>query len=197
MGLGVLRVEESQSNRGVDVRTRRNGDAPTLQADGDTRPDSLARLAAASHELGILTAEIGDVRDALTAHREALAILRKLAESHPAIAQYQSDLAASHKNLGFMLSAAGRPTEAWAAFEEALAIRRKLAEDHPTVTEYQRDLANSHKNLGFMLSAAGRPRRGRRTRRRGRSCASSLRITPQSPSTSATWRPATSTSATC
>ena len=48
-----------------------------LQADGDTRPESLARLAQASSDLGHLTAEIGDKQDALIAYRDALTVQQK------------------------------------------------------------------------------------------------------------------------
>src|SRR5262249_35819244 len=45
-----------------------------LQADRDTRPEAVARLARACHELGFLTDEIGDEQDALTGLRESVAI---------------------------------------------------------------------------------------------------------------------------
>ena len=43
-----------------------------LQADNDTRPEALGRLAAAVSELGHLTDEIGNKQDAIIAHQEAL-----------------------------------------------------------------------------------------------------------------------------
>jgi hypothetical protein len=56
-----------------------------LQADNDTRPESLLRLAQASLDFGDLTKEIGDQQDALKAYRESLAIHQKLAEAHPTV----------------------------------------------------------------------------------------------------------------
>ena len=54
-----------------------------LQADQDTRPDSLNRLAAACFDLVLLTNEIGDKRDALLEYRDALAIHQKLETQTP------------------------------------------------------------------------------------------------------------------
>ena len=99
----------------------------------------------------------GRPAEARASYEESLAILRMLAEVHPAVAQYYSDLAASYIDLGNLLSATGRPAEARASYEESLAILRMLAEDHPTVTEYQGQLAISHNNFGVLLSATGRP----------------------------------------
>ncbi len=49
-----------------------------FQLDQETTRDSLARLAAASFDLGKLTDEIGDKQDALHAHEESLAIRERL-----------------------------------------------------------------------------------------------------------------------
>ena len=74
-----------------------------LQADHDTRPESLERLAKASYGLGYMTSEIGDKQDALVAYRESLAIQQKLAEANPALTAFQSDLADIHHNIGLNL----------------------------------------------------------------------------------------------
>ncbi len=57
-----------------------------LEADHDTRPEALARLAGAALQLGTLTNEIGDKQDALRACEEALIISKRLAREpyrHP------------------------------------------------------------------------------------------------------------------
>jgi serine/threonine protein kinase len=54
-----------------------------LQLDGDTRPESLSRLAEAMHEYAHLTDEIGDVEDGLRSHEESLAIWDRLTAEHP------------------------------------------------------------------------------------------------------------------
>jgi serine/threonine-protein kinase len=133
-----------------------------LQADRDTRSDSLARLAAASLDLGELTNEIGDKQDALAAFRESLAISQELVTNHPAVAEYQHDLARSHHYLAMLLNATGQPETAQREFRQALAIEQKLAEAHPEITQYQQDLAASRNNLGIVLLTAGQPEAARR-----------------------------------
>ena len=86
-----------------------------LQADRETTPDSLARLAAASFDLGTLTDEIGDKQDALRAFEESLAIRERLARENPSVTEFQSDLAMSHSNIGILQRETGRPAEALAS----------------------------------------------------------------------------------
>ena len=128
-----------------------------LQADRDTRPESLARLADASESLGNLTDEIGDKRDALTAYRESLAIRKALATAQPSFTDFQSDLAKSHNTIGVVLSDTGKPAEALEAYESARAIQQALADTNPAVTAFQSDLATCHNNIGVVLSETGKP----------------------------------------
>ncbi len=88
-----------------------------LQADRETSPDSLARLAAASFELGHLTDEIGDKEDALRAYEESRAIRERLAREEPAVIGFQSDLATALNNIGILQARMARPAEATASFE--------------------------------------------------------------------------------
>jgi tetratricopeptide (TPR) repeat protein len=127
-----------------------------LQADNDTRPESLARLAAAAFDLGKLTDEIGDKLDAQRAHQEALAIGERLARENPSVIPFQRNLAASHSALGILQSATGRPDDALASLARALEIRERLARESPAETELQRDLASSHTALGLLQSQSGR-----------------------------------------
>ena len=168
-----------------------------LQADRDTRPESLAAWRQARFDMGMLTGEIGDKQDALIAYRESLAIRQKLADANPASIQFQSELAASHDNIGV---AAARDWEAGRGAEGVrggLAIRQKLADANPTVTQFQSDLASSHGNIGIVLSDHRQARRGAEgaPRQRWRSSRSWPTPTPPSPRSRATWQPATTTSA--
>jgi serine/threonine-protein kinase len=132
-----------------ELRTR-------LQADADTRPASLARLAQACSDLGVLTAAIGDQQDALAAHGEALAIWQQLAIANPTVIEYQRCVAGGHNNIGALLRDTGKQTEALKAWERALLIRQNLADANPGVTEHQSDLAASHDNIGILLREAGK-----------------------------------------
>ncbi len=106
-----------------------------LQADKDTRSDALTQLASECQSLGLLTREIGDMEDALTAYREALAIYQRLADADPASSRLQSELAKSHDNVGNILTLTGQPEEARRAFERARVIRQRLAEPGRPVNE--------------------------------------------------------------
>ena len=132
-----------------------------LQADRDTRPESLARLALASFELGKLTSEIGDKQDALIAHQEARTIWRKLLEANPNANlnanPFQSRLAAVENNIGVLLNDIGKPEEALQAHRLGLTAWRKLADANPTVTEFQSGLATSDSNISVVLRAIGKP----------------------------------------
>ena len=128
-----------------------------LQADRETAPDSLSRLAAASSDLGKLADEIGDKQDALRAYGESLATLERLAQGGTSDIQLWRHLAGSHNNIGELLRATGRPAEAMASFGRGLAIRERLAREDPSVAEFQRDLAGSHNGVGIHHAGAGRP----------------------------------------
>ncbi len=127
-----------------------------LQADRDTQPESLARLAIACYDLGSLTSEIGNMEDALIAYREGLAILSKLAAADSKRRGVQGILAGIQNNIGVLLGKIGKPAEALASHETALAIRQKLAEANPAVTEFQSDLAGSHSSIGKLLVKIGK-----------------------------------------
>ncbi len=126
-----------------------------LQADRDTGPQSLSRLAQAMHDYAHLTDEIGDVQDGLRSHEESLTIWARLTAEHPEESDYQSGLAIIQKCRGDMLRATGALAEARTAYEAALAIQQKLADAQPTVTQYQSNLALSHNNLGILLKETG------------------------------------------
>ncbi len=127
-----------------------------LQADRETTPDSLRRLAAASFDLGELANEIGDKRDALLAYEESLVIRDRLACANPTGTQFQSDLAEAHHRIGDMQFQVGRQAEAIASLEQARAIYERLAREHASVNEFQRGLARNLKLIGFVQTETGR-----------------------------------------
>jgi serine/threonine-protein kinase len=128
-----------------------------LQADRDTRTESLARLAEASFALGDLTSEIGDKQDALIALTESLAILEGLAEANPSVRAFQRDLARNYNHIGNLLSDTGKPSDAMKSYDAALAIQTKLAQANPSVTALQANLAISLNNIGMLLRVTGKP----------------------------------------
>jgi len=119
----------------------------SLQADHDTRPESLNRLAQASMELGRLTDEIGDKPDALIAYREALTIRRKLAREHPEAPYLASDLGASLNNLATIDLDAKRFEEGRVRLREAVEWQRKALASNPASPTYRKVLAIHFTNL--------------------------------------------------
>jgi serine/threonine-protein kinase len=127
-----------------------------LSADRQTTPESLARLAAASYNLGLLTGEIGDRQDALRAHEEALAIRQRLAGENPSTTEFQSALADSYHHIGFLQTAIGRPAEARVSYDHARGIRERLARENSAVTKFRSDLAATYIAMGNLELAEGR-----------------------------------------
>jgi tetratricopeptide (TPR) repeat protein/tRNA A-37 threonylcarbamoyl transferase component Bud32 len=128
-----------------------------LQADNDTKPESLARLASASFDLGKLTDEIGDKQDAIKAYQESLSIYQVLADAYPKVSNFKSDLADCHHKIGNLLSESGYPVEALRACQLALLIRQKLADAESTETRFRSNLAASHNSIGILLSESDHP----------------------------------------
>ncbi len=121
-----------------------------LQADRETTPDSLHKLATASFDLGMLANEIGDKQDALRAYQESLAIHERLAREKPSDAEYQRRLAASYHNIGMLESEAGRTAEALESYEQARAIRERLAREHPESPNFASNLGATLNNMAMI-----------------------------------------------
>ena len=83
-------------------------------------------------------------------------ILQKLADAHPTVTQYQSDLANNRSNLGSLLGRSGAPAEARKAHEAALAIQQKLAREHPESPKYASDIGASLNNMALLDNDARR-----------------------------------------
>ena len=127
-----------------------------LQADPDTRKQSLDRLADAGFELGYLSNEIGDKQDAIVTYREALEIQKELAKNDPGGVPLQLKLATIQNNLGVLLRDTGQSDEAMKALKSSIKIRQKYAARNPSVHGFhQNDLSVSHNNLGVLLKDTG------------------------------------------
>jgi hypothetical protein len=59
-----------------------------LQADRDTRPEAMAKLAGADYDLASSTLDIGGISDALRSYIESRTILERLARDNPAVTNY-------------------------------------------------------------------------------------------------------------
>jgi serine/threonine-protein kinase len=135
----------------------------------------------ANYEVARLTAKVGKLEDALTAHRQVLIAREALAaepqadleikaevgRSLTAVADllestgktkdgFRASLALSHVDLGTLLSDMGKSSEAEAEYRKALPIRQKLADENPAVADFRDLLARGHNNRGILLSNTGR-----------------------------------------
>ena len=126
-----------------------------LQADSDTRPETLARLADANFDLAYTTAEIGSIPDAIRSYAESITILERLVRENPTVAAYQRDLAASCNNVAALLNASGHMAEATELYQRVLTINKRLACEHPTVAEYQKGIAHAYNNISLLLRDMG------------------------------------------
>ncbi|MFO0957162.1 MAG: serine/threonine-protein kinase [Isosphaeraceae bacterium] len=148
-----------------------------LLDDRETRPESMERLAAACQDLGTLTANIGDARDALASYEEALAIRRQLADPAPEVA---SALAETLDDVAQLRGELGRVDGARAAFEEAGSIREKLVTDHPDRPIFRRELASHLNSEAELLGDIGQPDRAEALYERARTILQGL-IDDQAP----------------
>ncbi len=107
--------------------------------------------AAILNNMSVHLSNAGDGAGALAAIREAVEILRRLAQDNPA--RFAPDLALSLNNLSNRLSDAGDGAGALAPIREAVEIFRRLAQDNPA--RFAPVIALSLNNLSNRLSNAG------------------------------------------
>ncbi len=131
----------------------------TLKASADddeaTKQEATASLedalASALMMRGNSLYSLGQLREALTAHDEAIAQLQPLAESVKATF---NDLASAYVNKGNALAGLGRLSEAVAEYDKAIGIREPLVAGGRE--ELANDLAAAYVNKGEALRRLGR-----------------------------------------
>ncbi|MFO0953805.1 MAG: tetratricopeptide repeat-containing protein kinase family protein [Isosphaeraceae bacterium] len=133
-----------------------------LQAERDTRPESLDALAEVSLDLGLLHYELGAGQDAMDAFQGGLVVSSELAKAYPLVARYEHHrvrLLHDHANV---LRVNGRLPEARRELEDVLAALRRLSSSHPEVSLYQQDLVTAPMNLALVLHDLGETAEARR-----------------------------------
>jgi tetratricopeptide (TPR) repeat protein/predicted Ser/Thr protein kinase len=128
----------------------------SLQADGDTKPESIVRLADAAHEYAHITEEIGDKEDSLRGHVESQSIWERLTRDHPQNTEFQAGLARVHLCQGKLLGDTLRLAEAKKSYERAVAIYEKLIKADPSDTSLQKQLALSQIRSGNLSDESGK-----------------------------------------
>jgi tetratricopeptide (TPR) repeat protein len=143
---GALKAWEEQR----DIATALEAESPT---------DAVRAVLGQSHNsIGALLIGTGKPVEALKAYQEALAIRQKLADAHPAVAQFQSDLALSYNNIGLAFLRMGKPEEALKSCGKALPIYQRLSETHAADKGFQSELAKCHFSMGVLLAKMGKPK---------------------------------------
>ncbi len=126
--------------------TREDGDSPSaraLRADG-------------SYEVGIIRSRLGELAEAEPEYRRAVALLTRLVDESPGLAEPRHKLANALDRLGALLAALERPTEAEAEYRRAIAVWDRLATDFPENPSHVPDLGASLNNLAILLVDQGR-----------------------------------------
>jgi serine/threonine-protein kinase len=122
------------------------------QADARSRRE----LAAAYFQLGELTDKLGDKKEALEAHRKALALRRELAAVEGADLEARLDVARSLQKVGLLLGATDDDAGALAALREQRELAERLEAEHPT-DAVRSVLAHSHHSIGAAHDSMEKP----------------------------------------
>jgi tetratricopeptide (TPR) repeat protein len=123
---------------------------------GQTDAKSREALAEGYFQLGELTEKIGDMKEALSAHRKALAVRRDLAAAPGADVETRLDVARSLFAVGRLLQSTGAEAEALSAYQDLRDLATALEVESPTDAVHLQ-LAYGHNGIGFVLEASGKP----------------------------------------
>ena len=145
----ISRLERQKGDIEAAAAAARRARQAAEQA-GDDRD-----VAVADSEFGNVLVAQGNLAEALTSYRAALAIAERLAEADPGNAGWQRDLCVSLWKLGWAEEAAGNPTAARDWYRKAIAIIAPLAELDPTNARWQQDLAWLEERLRATEEALG------------------------------------------
>jgi serine/threonine protein kinase len=129
----------------------------SLQTDGDTKPESIVRLADAAHDYAHITEEIGDKEDSLRGHAESQAIWERLASDYPQNTEFQAGLAKIYFCQGKLQGDTGKLVEAKKSYESAAAIYENLINAEPSNSYIQKQFALSKLRIGIALEESGKP----------------------------------------
>ena len=132
-----------------------------LQGDSDSKPESRARLAAASFELGALTSEVGDKATAHQLFDQARSIWEGLCLVDPTNQSYRVELARSEFNVADILEDKGQDREALTMFNQARAIREELLKVQPDHLPTRAELAQTLNAIGNIQIKLGHLTRAR------------------------------------
>jgi predicted negative regulator of RcsB-dependent stress response len=97
----------------------------------------------------------GRLEAALTAYRDGLAVVERLAAAESDETQWQSAVLSASGGVGDVLMAQGRPKEALTFYRRSLAVAQRLAVAEPLQTDWQRDMSIYFRSVGDALLRQG------------------------------------------
>jgi serine/threonine-protein kinase len=119
-------------------------------------PESRQALGRAYAQLGALTIDIGDSKEALAIVQKAINIQRGLAQELDSDDANKLDLARSLRNSGFLLEAMSELEPALAAYKESLALVRPLKPTAAMTEPLYRVEAMATQNIGWLSHLMGK-----------------------------------------
>jgi eukaryotic-like serine/threonine-protein kinase len=125
-------------------------DSPSLPSDVQNE------LALAKNALGQLLLDMGEMKEAESEFRGALAILEPLVSQFPTIRRFLEALATASNSLGLIEARDGRTADCEVQYRRELAEVERLSQDFPDRPEYRREMARASMNLANLLSEEGR-----------------------------------------
>jgi tetratricopeptide (TPR) repeat protein len=99
---------------------------------------------------------LGELKEAETAYRESLALLKQLAAEFPAVPLHRRRLGLNYNQLGNVLRDTGRFDEAEMAFADGLAVLLQVAAEAGATPGVRQDLAGCYRNQASLFRATGR-----------------------------------------
>jgi tetratricopeptide (TPR) repeat protein/tRNA A-37 threonylcarbamoyl transferase component Bud32 len=145
-----------------ELRTKLLKEAAGFYADlekllaGQTDAKSRQALAEGYVQLGDLTKDWGDMKQALAVQRKALALRRELAAAPGADVEARLEVASSLRAVASLLRNAGDRAGALSAFQEQRELAAALEAEAPT-DAVRTQLADGHYGMGTVLLETGKP----------------------------------------
>jgi tetratricopeptide (TPR) repeat protein len=121
-----------------------------LLRDNPENPQYRRELARTHYNRGILRYYAGRFGDSDSDFREAIALLKPLAEKEPGSAAAQ-ELSRAYNDLGTLLRRQDRLPEARELYERVIAIHEELTKRNPDNREYKQELAVFYNNLALLF----------------------------------------------
>jgi serine/threonine protein kinase/Tfp pilus assembly protein PilF len=113
-------------------------------------PEGCHSRAGGFFRVGRIRFDLGELKEAETPYREALALQKQLAEEFPDRLDYRHDLGQTHRYLGQLLHSLKRTKEAEAEYTEVIRIGKQLVAES-NQAQFRADLAIGIHDLGALL----------------------------------------------